>query len=354
MTASKMQLTVRLGTEFWNDSCDLRELEEAVAHGAAGATSNPVIVHQVVEADRATWTPVLDQLIAAHPRATETDLAWRLIESMAVRAASILQPVHAATAGRTGYLSVQVNPQFYRDADLMVEHGMKLAAIAPNIAIKVPATAAGIAAMESLTAAGVRINATVCFGVPQALACADAVERGLVAARAAGRDVEHMRPTITLMVGRLDDHLLRVQERERISLDPGHLHWAGIAVFKKAYRIFRARPYQSALLAAAYRSVLHWSELLGEHVVLTIPYRWWTQFNAANVGPAPAIQHPVPAHIVDGLYFHFEDFRRAYDEDGLAPGDFDSFGPTVHTLLQFLGGSQRLAEWVRARMLQSA
>jgi len=354
MTASKMQLTVRLGTEFWNDSCDLRELEQAVAHGAAGATSNPVIVHQVVEADRATWAPVVDHLIATHPHATEADLAWHLIESMAVRAAAILQPVHAATAGHTGYLSVQVNPQFYRNADRMVEHGLKLAAIAPNIAIKVPATAAGITVMEQLSAAGVRINATVCFSLSQALACADAVERGLATARAAGRDIEHLRPTITLMVGRLDDHLQRVQERERISLDPGHLHWAGIAVFKKAYRVFRSRPYQSALLAAAYRSVLHWSELLGEHVVLTIPYRWWTQFNASNVTPKPAIQHPVPAHIVDALYFHFEDFRRAYDEDALVGRDFDTYGPTVHTLQQFLGGSQRLVEWVRARMLQSS
>ncbi len=354
MTASKMQLTVRLGTEFWNDSCDLRELEQAVAQGAAGATSNPVIVHQVVEADRATWAPVVDHMIATEPHATEADLAWRLIESMAARAAGILQPVHAATAGRTGYLSVQVNPQFYRNADLMVEHGLHLATLAPNIAIKVPATAAGIIAMERLSAQGVRINATVCFSLSQALACADAVERGLATARAAGRDVEHVRPTITLMVGRLDDHLQRVQERERISLDPGHLHWAGIAVFKKAYRIFRARPYQSALLAAAYRSVLHWSELLGEHVVLTIPYRWWTQFNTSNVTPKPSIQQPVPAHIVDALYFHFEDFRRAYDEDAMVPSAFDTYGPSVHTLQQFLGGQQRLMEWVRSRMLQSS
>ena len=353
MTASKMQLTVGLGTEFWNDSCDVRELQDAVAHGAAGATSNPVIVHQVVEADRAMWTPVADSLIAAHPEATETELAWRLIEIMAQRAAVILQPVHAATAGRTGFLSVQVNPQFYRDATRMVEHGRQLAVLAPNIAIKVPATRAGIAAMESLTAAGVRINATVCFTVSQAVACADAVERGLATARAAGRDVESLRPTITLMVGRLDDHLQRVQERDRTSLDPGTVHWAGIAVFKQAYRIFRARPYRSLLLAAAYRSVLHWSELIGEQVVLTMPHRWWTQFNASNVIPAPAIQRPVPSHIVDALHGHFEDFRRAYDEAALPPAEFDSYGPTVHTLQQFLGGSQRLVEWVRGRMLRA-
>jgi transaldolase len=353
MTLSNMQRTVALGTEFWNDSCDVRELEAAVAHGAAGATSNPVIVHQVVEADPATWTPVVDALLEAHPEASETDIAWYLIEAMARRGAAVLRPVYDATAGRTGFLSVQVNPQFYRDAARMVEHGRHLAALAPNLAIKVPATRAGIAAMEELTAAGVRINATVCFSVAQAVAAAEAVERGAAAAIAARRDVTTLRPTITLMVGRLDDHLQRAQERERINVDPGHAHWAGIAVFKRTQALFRARGYRSLLLAAAYRSVLHWSELIGEHVVLTMPYRWWTQFNAAALTPERRLDRPVAAHIVDSLGAHFADFRRAEDENGLMPAEFDGFGPTVHTLQQFLGGAQRLAEWVRSRMLRA-
>ena len=148
MTASKMQLTTALGADFWNDSCDLDELAEACAHGAVGATSNPVIVNQVVDQARATWMPVLADLVRAHPEATEVEIAWRLVEAVAMRAAEILAPVYERTEGRKGRLCVQVNPQFYRSASRMAEHGRALAALAPNLAIKVPATAAGLVAIE--------------------------------------------------------------------------------------------------------------------------------------------------------------------------------------------------------------
>lgn len=351
MALSKMQLTTQLGTDFWNDSCDLRELSEACEHGAVGATSNPVIVQQVVAAERDTWFPVLDALVSEHTDATENDLAWALVEAVGRRAAAILAPVHERTEGRKGTLCVQVNPQFYRSCERMVEHGKRLASIAPNIAVKIPAVPAGLVAIERLTAAGVCINATVSFSIAQVLACADAVERGLAQARARGLDTEHMRPVITLMVGRIDDHLRRVMDRDAIRIDPGYVHWAGIAVFKKAYSIFQSRPYRSTLLAAAYRHILHWSELIGEHVVLSMPYAWWTSFNAASATPAHSITRPVPPQIVDSLYYHFADFRRAYDEDGMQAEEFVHYGPSVHTLQQFLGGYQQLLELVRQRML---
>lgn len=351
MTPSKMQLTSRLGTDFWNDSCDLRELAEAREHGAVGATSNPVIVQQVVASARDTWLPVLDALVAEHTDASENDLAWALVEAVGRRAAAILAPVHEGSEGRKGYLCMQVNPQFYRSCERMVEHGKRLASLAPNIAVKIPAVPAGLVAIERLTAAGVRINATVSFSIAQVVACAEAVERGLAQARARGIDTERMRPVITLMIGRIDDAMRRVMDRDAIRVDPGYVHWAGIAVFKKAYSIFQARPYRSTLLAAAYRHILHWTELLGEHVILSMPYAWWTSFNAASVTPAHSITRPVPPQIVDALYYHFGDFRRAYDEDGMQPEDFAHYGASVHTLQQFLGGYQDLLALVRQRML---
>ena len=97
---------------------------------------------------------------------------------------------------------LQVNPKFYPSKELMVAHATELAALAPNIAIKAPATDLGIAAMEEMTARGIRINATVSFTVAQALAVAAALERGLKCARAAGLNADAIRPYITLMIGR--------------------------------------------------------------------------------------------------------------------------------------------------------
>jgi transaldolase len=356
--------------DFWNDSCDLRELQEAVQKGAVGATSNPVIVHQAVQSAPQTWLPVLDQLVAANAHAGEDELAWLLVESVARRAAALLAPVHAATAGRKGRLCVQVNPQLYRDAERMVAHARHLAFIAPNIAVKIPATAAGLAAIEELTAAGICINATVSFSVAQALACAAAIERGLArtgAGAVAGDEPKRATSApgaaigaaasaaaasvVTIMVGRIEDHLQRVMERDRVTIEPGFVHWAGVAVFKRAVALFRARGYQARLLAAAYRHGLHWSELIGDGVIQSMPYRWWKQFDASGIEPQPTLDRPVEPRVVAALQAAFPDFRRAYGEEGMRPEEFAGFGASIHTLHQFLGGYQQLLELVRGRML---
>jgi len=351
MVVSNMQLTKHLGTDFWNDSCDLRELGDAVREGAVGATSNPVIVYQAVQSGRETWIPVLDDLIRRNGGVTEDEVTWALLKEVARRAAALLHPVYQETGARKGYLSVQVNPKLYANAAGMVAHGRELAAIAPNVAIKIPATEAGVAAIEQLTAAGIRINATVCFTVSQVLACADAVERGVSAAQAAGLDTATLLPTITIMVGRLDDHLRRVMERDAVTVDPGHLNWAGVAVFKRAYEIFGRRTYRSTLLAAAYRYHMHWTELIGERIIQTMPYKWWKQFNASILTPEPSIARPIDPRTLGALYDQFPDFRRAYDEGGLQPAEFVRYGATVHTLHQFLDGYHKLVEFVRGRML---
>jgi transaldolase len=349
---TNLRLTTELGVDFWNDSCDLAELEEAVREGAVGATSNPVIVGQAVEAQPDRWLPVVDAMIEARPAATEDEIAWALVETMAREAAQLLSPVHRASRGRKGYLCVQVDPRLHRDAARMTEHGLALAAIARNIAVKVPATEAGAAAVEELTARGVRINATVCFTVAQAVACAEAVERGLARAQADGRDVAALFPNVTVMVGRLDDHLRRVLDRGDVAIEPGFVHWAGIAVFKKVASIFRARGFRAVPLAAAYRHHLHWTELIGEGVVLTMPYAWWRRFNASSIRPRPSLEEPVREPIVADLRAAFEDFRKAYDEDAMPLPEFVRYGPSVHTLQQFLGGYDRLVGLVRGRMLR--
>ena len=349
---SRMRRTVELGADFWNDSCAVPELQDAVEHGATGATSNPVIAFAAVKADPKTWVPVLDGLIAERKTATEEEVAWALLEEVGRRAAAVLAPLHERTRGGKGFLSMQVNPKLYRDARRMAEHGRVLAVVAPNVAIKVPALPAGIEAGQELIAAGINVNATVSFTLPQALYTAAAFERALDRASAAGVDMARMHPYVTIMVGRLDDLLQRDLARDAVTIDPGLLHWAGIAVFKKARRIFEERGYRSTLLAAAYRHHLHWSELAGPGVILSMPYTWWKQFEASDIEPTARLDEPVDPRIVDALLQKFPDFRKAYDEDGLKPDDFVHYGAAIHTLNQFVSGYSDLLAFVRERMLR--
>ena len=173
------------------------------------------------------WRERIGEIIAEHPTWTEDDVAWRLIEEMAVRASKLLLPVFEREGGRKGRLSIQTNPKFYRDAARITEQLMHFSSLAPNMQVKVPATHAGIAAIEDATAAGVSINATVCFTVPQSIAVAEAVERGLTRREQAGEDTSRMSPVCTIMVGRLDDWMQVLAKPRRDRGRPGRAALGG-------------------------------------------------------------------------------------------------------------------------------
>jgi len=326
-------------TDYWNDSCSLEELRYAIEHGATGATSNPTIVGEVLQKELPLWRDRIGELIAANPEATEDEIAWLLIEEMAVKASELL-------IGK-GRLSIQTNPKLYRDAGRLVEQGLRFASLAPNMQVKVPATQAGIAAIEELTAQGVTVNATVCFTVPQALAVGAAVERGFE--RRGGSD--DMTPVCTIMVGRLDDWLEIAAAKAGTLLTPGVVNWAGIACVKRAYPIYQERGYRTRLLAAAYRNHLHWSELIGGDIVLTIPYKWQRLFNASEIEVKPRFADPVPAQALEELTAKAPDFVRAYDPDGMTVAEFDDYGATRRTLRGFIASYQDLVATIRDFML---
>jgi transaldolase len=348
------QMTLTSPTVLWNDSADIDELRYAIENGAVGATCNPVIALGILKKHLADWRPRIEALLAEMPEATEDQIGWKLIEEMAVRAAKLLEPAFAAHAGRNGRLSIQTDPRSYRNAGAIVENAVAFGRLAPNIIVKIPATRAGIVAIEEATYRGLSVNATVCFTLPQCIAVAEAVERGLKRREGERKDIKSMGPVCTIMVGRLDDWLKVQLEKLEITIDPGYLEWGGVAVFKKTYSIYRERGYRLRLLSAAFRNHMQWSELIGADAVISPPSAWIKRFNAGDVEVRPRIDDPVDPEVVKQLLAHFPDFRRAYSEDGLSPEEFDTFAPTVRTLRQFVAACTDLDVLVRDVMLPDA
>jgi transaldolase len=338
-------------TDYWNDSCSVSELTYAIEHGATGATTNPTIVLQVLEKEMHLWEGRLAQIIEQNPRWTERDVAWQLIADMAVRGAELLQPVFEQENHRKGRLSIQTDPANYRNAAALADQAEAFHQLAPNMQVKIPVTSAGVEAIEEATARGVSVNATVCFTVPQALAVGEAIERGLTRREEAGQDISDMSPVCTIMVGRMDDWLKVVAKRDSIVVDPGTLDWAGVACMKRAYGLYRERNYRTRLLAAAYRNHLHWSELIGGDLVLTIPYEWQVLFNASDIEVTPRMDQEVDQKVLTTLQEKFVDFRQAYEPDGLAISDFDNYGATRRTLRGFLQNVYDLVAVVRDVMV---
>jgi transaldolase len=345
------EMTQTTPTCLWNDSAAIRELTASIEDGAVGATCNPVIVLEVLKSEMQVWKDRIAALLTEMPEATEHQIAWRVVEEMSAKAAKLLKPIFDRENGRNGRLSIQTDPRTYRDSKAILEQALHFSSLAPNMIVKIPVTRAGIPAIEEATYRGVSINATVSFTLPQCIAVAEAVERGLTRRQNEGLDISTMGPVCTIMVGRLDDWLKVAMDKKDITTDPGYLEWAGVAVFKKAYRIFRERGYRLRLLSAAFRNHMHWSEFIGGDVVISPPYKWQLRYNASDVPVISRIDKPVDPRIVDELLRKFPDFERAYNENGLTVDEFDTFGSTRRTLRQFVQACHDLDGQIREIMI---
>ncbi|HQV69984.1 MAG TPA: transaldolase family protein [Thermoflexales bacterium] len=330
------EMALTTPTQYLNDSCSVEELNYAIERGAIGATSNPVIVGNVLKKEMGLWKDRIAQIICDNPTWDEARVAWQVYQEIAVNGAKLLMPVFERTGGKLGRLSIQVDPAQYRNPVAILAQAEYFAGLNPNIQIKIPATSAGISVIEEATYRGINLNVTVSFCVPQVMAIGEAMERGLMRREAAGKDTSTMTPYATMMVGRCDDWMKMMVKKQGTQIDPAYLEWAGVACFKKAYELYQQRGYRTILLSAAYRNFLHWTEFVGGDVALTIPYDWQVKFNQSDIKPIAKMQEPVKAEILNELYTKIPEFRRAYEPDGMSLAEFDTFGATVRTLRSFI------------------
>jgi transaldolase len=338
-------------TVLWNDSADPDELSRSIGFGAVGATCNPVIALAAVKGRLDVWAPRISALAAEHPAASESELGWKVVEELSIQAAKLLEPSFRESGGRNGRLSIQTDPRLHRDADGLVEQAVRFSGLAENIIVKIPATSVGLVAIEEATYRGVSINVTVSFTVAQAVAAAEAIERGLDRRTADGLPEREFGSVVTIMGGRLDDWLKAYVHVNRILVDPSVLEWAGVAALKRAHRVFTERGYRSRVLSAAFRNHFQWSELQGGDLVVSPPFDWQLRINENDIPVENRIDVPVAPAIIETLESQVPEFRRAYEVDGLSPAEFDTFGATVRTLRQFLEADEQLDRIVRDILL---
>jgi transaldolase len=339
-------------TEIWNDSCSCQELSESIKeNGASGATTNPVIVGNVLKKELPEWEDTIRREIADHPEKTEDDVAWAVIKAMGLKASRLLMPQFEASHGQKGRISFQTNAKYYTNAQKMIDHALDLAAVCPNSQIKLPASKAGIDAYEELTYQGVSINATVSFTVSQAIAVAEAVERGLKRREEEGLDCRQMHPVCTIMAGRVDDYLKAWLKPRDVLISANAIEHAGVYVVKNAYRIYQEKGYRTKLLVAAFRNLDHWREFIGGDIVLTIPFAWQKKYNSADVEVTAHMDDAMDEDLLRELN-RLDEFHKAFDPDGLKPEEFEHYGAFIKTMDQFLNGYDELVRLMRGYMVK--
>jgi transaldolase len=326
-------------TKWWHDSAESGELDLGLQRGAIGVTTNPFLSNLALQKDRTLWAAEIDDVLARNLPAEQK--AEALMRIPVTKAAAKLLPEHKATQGRSGFVCAQVNPIRAGDRECMLPMARRFHAWAPNIAVKLPATAAGLDVLEDCVAEGITCTATVSFTVPQVVAIAERHRAGVGRARA--NNTEPGKCFAVIMIGRLDDYLREVAHDTCAAVDESDIRQAGLAVTKRAYAIYQESGYEAVLLVAALRGDYHLTELTGADLLMSIHPSWQGPFLEQNLPREERIGRPVPGEVIERLS-HMPEFVRAYEPDGMAPCEFVSYGVTQRTLCQFAEVGWRLME----------
>ena len=316
-------------TRWWHDSGNPDEIELAIQRGATGVTTNPVLTFRSFQSQPEFWNP---KVVALGDDFEPEARAEALLKLVATYAAEKVRPVYERTNGADGYALGQLNPTRAGDAEGMLAQARRVHSWAENIAVKLPATAAGIEVIEHLAEEGIPICATINVSVSQAIAVAEAYARGKQKALAAG-----VKPPLCIVVqqvGRLDDYLRDVAQDMKLGLDESVITMAGLAVAKRTYQIFEQRGYDAVIMPAGLRGAYHLTEMAGGKLLYTINTRVQDMILAADPSQEERISNPVPQDVLNQLR-KIPEFVRAYEPDGMKPSEFITYGVTQKLLSQF-------------------
>lgn len=285
----------------WLDYIDRELLEDGGLarlvreDGVTGVTSNPSIFEKAIGGG-SRYDAQLEELLAREPDLSAPELYERLAVRDIQGAADVLRPVHDRTGGADGFVSLEVSPHLAHDTSATVEEARRLwrAVDRPNLMIKVPATPAGLPAIEQLTAEGVHVNVTLMFSVAHYDAVADAYLEGLARLddpRALRRAASVASFFVSRVDSKVDPRLEEIGSDEALALRGT----VAVANAKRAYRRFtevfgadgeggrftdlrrRGARVQRVLYGSTstknpeYSDVLYVEELIGPGTVNTLP-----------------------------------------------------------------------------------
>jgi transaldolase len=316
------------GVSIWLDTLSRELLDsggfaELVADCAVtGATSNPTIFAKAITGSDA-YDDQLRAAVASGVRDAQ-ELFFELALDDVRRAADVLRPAHDASDGRDGFISFECTPDLADDTAATIEQALELWArlARRNVMIKVPATEAGIPAIEELTARGVNVNITLLFSVERYEQVIDAYIAGLERRVTAGQPVDAIASVASFFVSRVDtkaDALLPPDSplRGRVAIANahvayGHYHERFADERWLALSAAGARP-QRPLWASTgtkdptYSDVLYVEELIAPDVVNTMPEATLRAF----------ADHGQATHALDDSTAAAEDILRQAQDAGI-------------------------------------
>jgi len=224
-------------------------LDDPITQLFRGVTTNPPLSLQAIQDDEDYWEKVTKDIINENPGIDKEGLFWKLYKAVVKRGSDMYLPLFEKSGYKEGYLSGQVDPRNPFDRDAMLRQAEEIAALNPNVMIKVPGSKEGYEVIEILTSKGISTNNTLTFVLPQLIDCAKTVKKGLEIAKKNNVDLTQWRSIITHMESRYGDlgGLRDFAKEKGIELSEGDVRWAELAIFKKAYKYLKENNLQKLI-----------------------------------------------------------------------------------------------------------
>ena len=291
---NRMKELQRYGQSVWLDYLHRKlinsgELKKLIDNdGLRGMTSNPTIFEKAI-AHGSDYDETIKAALSDDPKVETGKIYERLAFEDIRAAADVLRPVYDETAGGDGYVSLEVSPLLAHDTEATIAEARRLKKEVnrPNVMIKVPATPAGIPAIEQLTAEGVNVNITLMFSMGHYEAVAGAYLRGIERAE----NPRAIASVASFFVSRVDTlvdkELEKIGTSEALALRGKIAIANSKAVYRRFEEIFRGEGFarlksrgarlQRPLWAStgtknpAYSDVLYVEGLIGSDTINTLP-----------------------------------------------------------------------------------
>ncbi|TET50751.1 MAG: transaldolase [Actinomycetota bacterium] len=325
-----------------------------------GVTTNPKLTNTALGLLSSEMDPVIDEIIAGNKAKSNYLLAWKTYKEMTRTGAALYMPLFEKSNYKKGYVSAQVDPHMVTDIKKMLHQALELKEISDNIMVKCPGSHEGIYLTEILTSLGIPTNETLVFHIPQVVAVAEAVKKGLETGKRNGVDYSQWRSVITIMIGRFEGMPEFSQSAASVGIELTEelKRWSGIAIAKKAHSILNdpSNGYSSKLLLCSARpgpgegNIYHIEKVAGGNMVYTLNPEIIEDFMAicAKKDVYSQMDDPVPDRIMEKLT-KIPYFSQGYEVDGMARADFVDHPSFIMTREQFSGSMKEIEEYIVKR-----
>lgn len=327
------------GGRFWVNNPTSAEMDLALAHGAMGCTTNPGYGGNLVKRAPDEVLPIVREALT---ESDDDEAVAELVQQRLVgRICGRFAPLYERTDGREGFVSIQGAPERDTVGANIIEAAETAWAIAPNATPKIPATLPGYEAFEYALRKGSQVIVTEVFSVAQVI---ETCERFLrVTSETGVRPPFFMSP----ITGILGDHFKKLSRRDGLDVPAGVMEQAGVILSRACYELVRERAYPVTLLYGGARIELDFAGLIGGGMAATINWSTAAELIEHDLPASVTVTDPVDPVVVETLTGAFPEMRQALDSDGLAPEDFEEFGPVLHFRDAFIEGWNGVRAMIR-------